>query len=184
MLVIVGAVLVTAYIGARIYRAGREDGINEAKNDNRKDGKEPVVEIPKKQYAEVTATSAPAVDPAPQKALPVPDTPQAPAPMAVAAHKSVKAPKPEALVFTHSEDFRVLKIRGEKHELTDTQARVVERLWNAVKAGCPEVHQSKLLEDLGIYSKRLRDVFKANMDLYKVLIGRGKCKGVFYLNVA
>jgi hypothetical protein len=185
-LMISGALILGAVVGVCIYNAGREEGIKEAKKDKPEDGQGPVIDIPKKQYAEVAATSSPDVDPAPQKALPAPDAHQAPAPVAVAASKPTNAPKPVAPtpVFTHSEDFRVVTFRGEKHELTGTQARVIERLWNAVKAGCPEVHQSKLLEDLGIYSKRLRDVFKADLDIYKILIGRGKRKGVFFLNIA
>ncbi len=85
--------------------------------------------------------------------------------------------------FEHSEDFRALRFNGALYRLTGTQARVVERLFEAHQSGLPEIHQSKLLEDLGVYSKRLRDVFKADLDVYRALIGKGKRKGTFFLNV-
>jgi len=185
--IIAGVAMVAAIIGAWIYSAGREHGISEAKKDNPEGDLKPVIDVPKNNVSEVSAAPVPVIE-----AQAVKDAPKALAVAALAPEKPAKAsnavapvaPKVEKPIFTHSEDFRVVCVRGEKYELTGTQARVIERLWAAVKAGCPEVHQSKLLEDLGIYSKRIRDVFKADMDAFKVLIGRGKRKGVFYLNIA
>jgi len=185
--IIAGVVVVAAIVGAWIYYAGREDGIKEAKKDKPEGDQKPVIDVPKKNFAEVSTAPVPFVEAQTLKEAPKALAVSAPAKVKpVRATKTVTpvAPKFEAPVFTHSEDFRVVHARGKKYELTGTQARVIERLWAAVKAGCPEVHQSKLLEDLGVYSKRIRDVFKADMEAYAVLIGRAKRKGMFYLNIA
>lgn len=84
--------------------------------------------------------------------------------------------------FAHSEDFRTVNYQGQEFHLTLNQARVTERLLIARENRTSEVHQDTLLENLGIYSKRVRDVFK-NSPAFGRLIVKGEKKGTFRLNL-
>jgi len=83
----------------------------------------------------------------------------------------------------HSEDFRSVMAYGETFSLTLYQSRAIEKLWNAQKNLIPELHQAAILEGIESCSKRLRDIFKSNMEAYRVLIARGERKGTFRLNL-
>ena len=83
--------------------------------------------------------------------------------------------------FHHSEDFTTVYHGGERYALTNNQAIVVQKLYEAHKNKTPEVHQGALLEGLGIYSKRLRDVFKTNIKAFKILFAHGERRGTFRL---
>jgi hypothetical protein len=89
----------------------------------------------------------------------------------------------KSLDFHHSEDFRIVTVKGTTYSLTTYQSLALEKLWNATKNHIPEVHQASILEGIGSCSKRLRDVFKSNMRAYRDLIAPGERKGTFRLNV-
>jgi hypothetical protein len=186
--IIAGVAITAAIVGAWIYRTGREDGINGAKKDKPEDGQEPVIDIPKKKYAEVAAL---AVDPAPQKALPAP----VPATVELIAKNeaptpSRKAPKAtskteEPTPFKYSDDFRTVVCKGISFALTLYQSMAVKEAWDEFVKGFPEVHQEKLLREVGAANqRRLRDTFKSNPMAFKTLFSPGRGKGTFRLNAA
>jgi len=84
--------------------------------------------------------------------------------------------------FHHSGDFRSIRLDGTEYFLTSKQARVIEMLHEAHEQGTPEVGQHSILETLES-GKRLRDVFKSNLDAWTNLIRKGTRKGTFRLNI-
>jgi hypothetical protein len=109
------------------------------------------------------------------------------APQAVSAIVPEEAPitrteTPAIPDFRYSEDFQTVYTNGKEYHLTLNQGRVVERLWIARQNKTPEIHQSTLLEQLEIYSRRVRDVFK-NSPALGTLIVKGERKGHFRLNL-
>jgi hypothetical protein len=84
--------------------------------------------------------------------------------------------------FNHSEDFRIVTVKGNTHSLTTYQSLALEKLWKASKNHVPELHQDAILDGIGSCSKRLRDIFKSNMKAYRELITPGERKGTFRLN--
>ncbi|HVU83757.1 MAG TPA: hypothetical protein VHC50_02890 [Puia sp.] len=89
---------------------------------------------------------------------------------------------PETSQWGHSEDFRQVTAFGKTFSLTLYQSRAVEKLWKAWNSHIPEMHQAAILEGIESCSKRLRDVFKSNMEAYRALIVPGERKGTFKLN--
>lgn len=81
----------------------------------------------------------------------------------------------------HSDDFRTVITKEKTYCLTLYQSRAFEKLWEARKNLIPELHQAAILEGIESCSKRLRDVFKSNMEAYRALIARGERKGTFRL---
>lgn len=90
---------------------------------------------------------------------------------------------PESSEWTPSPDFRTVKALGRTWTLTLYQSRAIEKLWKAWESGIPELHQAAILEGIESCSKRLRDVFKSNMEAYRALISRGERKGTFRLGI-
>lgn len=115
----------------------------------------------------------PELDPAPLKAIgsEIPDT--------ITSPPELK--KPETPKNWHSDDFRTVCINGKRFELSLNKARIVERAWKYYENDIREVHQSKLLEDTEINSKRLRDVFKDDLKAFKGIFVKGRHKGTFRL---
>jgi hypothetical protein len=106
-------------------------------------------------------------------------------PVIPSAIQTVPAPlKTEIPLYSHSETFNVVNWNGKKFELTTNQSRVMEKLWKAFDNRVPEMHQGALLEGLDIYSKRIQDVFKNNVEAFKVFFARGQRKGTFRLNLS
>ena len=112
---------------------------------------------------------------------------------AIAETKSLAIPTPvptpeplmaEIPLYSHSETFNVINWNGKKYELTTNQSRVIEKLWKAFDNRVPEMHQGTLLEGLDIYSKRLRDVFKNNIEAFDALFSQGQRKGTYRLNLS
>lgn len=112
---------------------------------------------------------------------------------AIAETKSLVIPAPvptpeplktEIPLYSHSETFNVVNWNGKKFELTTNQSRVIEKLWKAFDNQVPEMHQGTLLEGLDICSKRLRDVFKNNIEAFDELFSQGKRKGTYRLNLS
>jgi hypothetical protein len=98
------------------------------------------------------------------------------------SYHSLNVRSESLLELKHSEDFRTVCYQGKEYHLTLNQARVTERLLKAHQNKTPEVHQATLLENLEIYSKRVRDVFK-NSPTWGTLIVKGEKKGTFRLNL-
>ena len=97
---------------------------------------------------------------------------------------SQNAQSESSRAWEHSEDFRVVSAFGKTWNLTLYQSRAVEKLWKAWDNRVPEMHQAAILEGIEACSKRLRDVFKSNMEAYRALITTGERKGTFRLNIA
>ncbi len=85
-------------------------------------------------------------------------------------------------VFFQSEDFRTVKTKNTEYLCTFTQGRVINRLWENLKKGITKLHQDILLEDLGICSKKLKDVFKKSPAWKKLVVPIGK--GYYSLNLS
>jgi hypothetical protein len=61
----------------------------------------------------------------------------------------------------------------------------VKEAWDEFVKGFPEVHQEKLLREVGAANqRRLRDTFKSNPMAFKTLFSPGRGKGTFRLNAA
>jgi hypothetical protein len=82
----------------------------------------------------------------------------------------------------HSDDFRTVKCQGKEYFLSTTQALVVQRIIEGMNKGITAIYQDALLEDSGVYSKRIRDVFKSSPAWKALVIPLGK--GFFRLNTS
>ncbi len=85
-------------------------------------------------------------------------------------------PQPEE--FTHSPDYRLVVIRGQRFQLSPQQAHVIELLHKHYLAGTPGVEITLLREQcpLSPDARLKQDVFRRNLDAYEALIqsvGRG-----------
>ncbi len=60
-------------------------------------------------------------------------------------------------LFTHSEDYSSVTLRGHRFQLTSAQSQVIRTLHEEWKQGTPELRQAYVLEKLETSSKRLRD---------------------------
>jgi hypothetical protein len=175
--IIAGAVIVAAIIGAWIYSAGREDGINEAKKDNSEGDLKPVIDVPKKNVSEISAAHVLDIEAQTDK--------EAPKALAVAVPAPVLPKKVLPEPFKHSDDFRTVVCKGKTLALTLYQSLAVKEAKEAALSGFPDVHQEKLLREVGAANKRrLRDTFKSNPLAFKTLFSRGAGKGTFRLNLA
>jgi hypothetical protein len=117
-------------------------------------------------------------------------------PLVVEETAKVKAPKSvkktaktapvieEARPFKYSDDFRTVVCKGISFALTLYQSMAVKEAVEAFKSGFPEIHQDKLLREVGAANqRRLRDTFKSNPAAFKTLFSRGAGKGTFRLNL-
>jgi hypothetical protein len=80
----------------------------------------------------------------------------------------------------HSPDFTSVIWFGISYSFTPGQAAIVRRLWEAWENGTPELNQQAILEDAGLESKRLSDLFKKH-PAWKVMIVAGRTRGSFRL---
>jgi hypothetical protein len=85
-------------------------------------------------------------------------------------------------LFTHSDDYRSVVIRGQNFTLTSRQAQVIQILDENRDNGHPDLSQDYILERLGTANSRLRDTFKTNRDAWKALVRPGSTKGTVRLN--
>ncbi len=90
-------------------------------------------------------------------------------------------PKTPTQTLVHSDDFRNIKYDSKEWSLTPNQSRAAQRLIESLRNGTPEIGQDTILEELGVSTKRLRDVFKGS-SAWNVLIVRGKTKGTYRIN--
>jgi hypothetical protein len=175
--IIAGVAITAALIGAWIYRTGREDGINGAEKDNSEGDEKPVIDVPKKNVIGVCAAPVPVIE-----AQRVKEAPKA---LAVSVPAPVVSKKAEPEPFKHSDDFRTVVCKGKTLALTLYQSMAVKEAKEAALRGFPDVHQEKLLREVGAANqRRLRDTFKSNPLAFKTLFSRGLGKGTFRLNMA
>ncbi len=191
-LAIIGTITIIGIVCAVIYNAGREDAIKGAKNDNSDADEKSIDVLQKNNVSAVNAAPMPAIEAQtfkePPKALPVA------APDRTVSKRKQRVSKSSALLsakveksdpFKHSDDFRTVVCKGISFALTLCQSMAVKEAWEAFKSGFPEVHQEKLLRDVGAANqRRLRDTFKSNPVAFKTLFSRGAGKGTFRLNLA
>lgn len=86
-----------------------------------------------------------------------------------------------APLFQLTKDFRTVKVKQSEYKVSPTQGRVINRMWEYLNKGIHQVHQDTLLEDLGVYSNKMKDVFK-NSPLWKSLV-RPAGKGFYRLDL-
>jgi hypothetical protein len=88
----------------------------------------------------------------------------------------------EPRLFSHSEDYRTVTLKGVQYTLTDRQAHIVQILHEAHKKGNPVIAIASILEQLGTRNGRWQDTFKSNPEAKKALITPGERKGTLRLN--
>lgn len=82
-------------------------------------------------------------------------------------------------VCSAGDGFYSVRWFGSSYTFTPTQARIVEKLWIAWKAGTPDLHQSRLLEDSESTAEHLKDVFKGHPAWNAMIVSTAK--GVYRL---
>lgn len=80
----------------------------------------------------------------------------------------------------HSPDFRSVQWFGTSYTFTPGQAAVVKILWEAWENGTPEVGGDYLVENAGLQSSRLSDLFRGHPAWDKMLVQGGE-RGVYRL---
>jgi hypothetical protein len=96
---------------------------------------------------------------------------------------SAKATAPEGdSRFTHSDDYRSIRFRGENHSLSHHQAIIVATLHKAHLAGLPDVAKAKLLAAIQAETSEVRDSFRKSA-LWKTLVCRGSRRGSYRINL-
>jgi hypothetical protein len=201
-LAIIGGIALMGLAMKLLYDAALVEECSKAKKDNPEDGRKAAIDIPKPKYLGAVApivSYTPNETPASQAVLPAPLVPEVLAPIVAApastlhkrkkrASKSVKpvaAKVIKAKPFRHSDDFRTVICKGMTFALTIYQSMAVKEAKEAALSGFPEVHQEKLLREVGAANqRRLRDTFKSNPVAYKTLFIPGRGKGTFRLNMA
>jgi hypothetical protein len=100
--------------------------------------------------------------------------------MGVPQSKSAK----QSPIFTHSDDYRSVNMRGKSYALTSRQAQMIESLHSAHESGNADVSIDGLLEKIGTPNSRWQDTFKSNPEAKKALIKSGeRRKGTLRLNL-
>lgn len=85
--------------------------------------------------------------------------------------------------FSHSDDYRSVRVAGRPLTLTPRQAHVIQILHSAYEKATPDIGMQFILEKIESPSSRLRDSFKSNPEAWKALVRPGKKKGTIRLNV-
>lgn len=83
--------------------------------------------------------------------------------------------------FSASPDYRHIMLDGEKYNLGDVQACVIQQLHDAAASMNPWVHGKTLLYSANSKATRLRDVFKSKNDWQKIIASDGR--GYYRLNL-
>ena len=94
----------------------------------------------------------------------------------------------KSIVFAYSDDFRYCKRINEngefeKFHFTPMQAEAVKFLLLCHKGKRPDVPQSKVLEEIGSRSERLRDLFRSCKNCWGNLIIKGQRRDCIRLNI-
>lgn len=85
-------------------------------------------------------------------------------------------------ILPHSEGFRSVTLGDRNFTLTPCQAQIIEILHRAWKNGTPDVGLDYIMEEIGSPSRRLRDIFKRDLDVFNILIRPGDRRGTYRLN--
>jgi hypothetical protein len=80
----------------------------------------------------------------------------------------------------HSPDFRSILWFGTSYSFTSGQAACVKQLWQAWQSGAPEIGQGVVLDNAGMESSRLVDIFKGHLAWGTVIVPGGT-KGAYRL---
>lgn len=83
--------------------------------------------------------------------------------------------------FSASEDYRHVEFQGEKYQLGDVQAQIIEQLYDATGTDNPWVHGKTLIHVAGSRAVRMRDLFK-NTSKWRDLIISDE-RGYYRLNI-
>lgn len=100
----------------------------------------------------------------------------------IGAPQAVSGQNKFADVFTHSDDFRIVCLRGQNFPLTSKQADAVEFLFNLHQSGISEAHLQRITRAAEC-SERLRDLFRSSPDAWGTLIVKGTRSGFYRLNI-
>ena len=98
-----------------------------------------------------------------------------------ASHSDLNVTPESAPLLQISDDLRTVKTKKHEYLTSPTQGRVICHMWEQLKKGFPSVHQDFLLEGLGVYSKKMKDVFKKSPAWKKLVKPLGK--GFYRLNL-
>ncbi|MHA1972460.1 MAG: hypothetical protein ACTSW1_05695 [Candidatus Hodarchaeales archaeon] len=92
-------------------------------------------------------------------------------------------PQSELSLFKYSPNFRTIYIGEKKYNLTDRQAEIVKKLYEARQEGIEELSIAEIFSDLPTELKppRLRDIFRS-LPKWKELIVTGSKNGLYKLN--
>lgn len=88
-----------------------------------------------------------------------------------------------AEAFSHSDDYRSVRLTGRSFTLTPRQAQIIQILHSAHEKRTPDIGMQFILEKIDSPSSRLRDSFKSNPEAWKALVKPGNKKGTIRLNV-
>lgn len=94
-----------------------------------------------------------------------------------------RAATEESTLFTHSDDYRSVTLKGVQYTLTSGQAQIIQILNEARQSGNPSISIAFILEQLGTRNSRWHDIFRSNPEAKKALIGLGERKGTLRLNL-
>jgi len=84
--------------------------------------------------------------------------------------------------FSHSKDFRSIRLKNKEYSLTERQSEIVQILYEAYKEGTSEVGEQYILEHIGSPNSRLRDSLRTG-NLWGTLVIRGNSRGSIRLNL-
>jgi hypothetical protein len=91
--------------------------------------------------------------------------------------------KSNVKVFTHSPDYRTVKLGENILALTTREAQLIEILHDYYKRGTPEVGAEHILDRIAS-GKRVRDIFATKRrHIFRELVRPGQQKGTFRLNL-
>jgi hypothetical protein len=87
-------------------------------------------------------------------------------------------------IFTHSDDFTHVCVRGRDFDLTLQQAKIVQFMYEQHQRGTRNLHKTRILNHIGVPShQRLRDLFLSRKGTWGTLIVKGTGRGFFRLNI-
>jgi hypothetical protein len=95
---------------------------------------------------------------------------------------SQSLPHEDKTVFSHTDDYRSIRFKGETHLLTRSQASMVRLLNIAYQSGYPEVTKDKLLSAVEAETSEVRSFFKGS-PLWGTLVVKASRKGIYHLNL-
>jgi len=89
---------------------------------------------------------------------------------------------PKEPIFSHSDDYRSVRLSGIGYALTANQAAIVKCLHDAHAGKHPDVAKARLLSAIGSKTSEVRNSFKKS-PLWKTLVIPGERRGTYRLNL-